>query len=198
MTRKIILTSMTCLAGWALASAAPAQAQQGSYFGDIIVMGTSYCPRNFLEADGRSLLISDYETLHALIGNAYGGDATHFNLPNLQGRSALHRDSGAGIPVGASIGLFTNTMTTPQTMPNHTHTANASTAAPNQTSPEGHALASFPSGPDRYATNAANTVMEPDTVAVTTGGGASFNNVGPSQVVRYCIAVQNVQWPSRN
>ncbi|SDF58617.1 MULTISPECIES: phage tail protein [unclassified Duganella] len=35
--------------------------------------------------DGASLLRGDYPELSDLLGSAYGGDASHFNLPDLQG-----------------------------------------------------------------------------------------------------------------
>ena len=44
-------------------------------------------PDNFLSCDGRSLSQTTYSDLYSVIGTKYGGDATNFNLPNLNSSS---------------------------------------------------------------------------------------------------------------
>jgi len=64
------------------------------FIGEIILFagGTNTIPTNFMECKGQSLLISSYQSLYAVIGNAYGGTpgpGGNFNLPNLTGKVPL-------------------------------------------------------------------------------------------------------------
>ena len=49
------------------------------------------------KCDGTTLLQTDYPDLFALIGSAFGGDATHFNLPDIRGRTIVDAGSGSGL-----------------------------------------------------------------------------------------------------
>jgi microcystin-dependent protein len=52
----------------------------------------------YVIANGRSLLRADYTALFALIGTTYGSvDGTHFNLPDLRGRTTVGAGQGAGL-----------------------------------------------------------------------------------------------------
>jgi microcystin-dependent protein len=42
-------------------------------------------PKDWLLCDGTALPIHDHPELYALIGKRYGGDETHFHLPDLRG-----------------------------------------------------------------------------------------------------------------
>lgn len=57
------------------------------YLGQVLLMGTNFCQRDTLPADGRLLPISQHTPLFALYGTTYGGDGrTTFGLPNLKGK----------------------------------------------------------------------------------------------------------------
>jgi microcystin-dependent protein len=99
------------------------------------------------------------------------------------------------VAIGQRLGSETNTMTV-NTMPSHGHSAYGTTTQPNQTSPGSHTIGSFTAGPNRYAADPADTPMESGTIT-NTGNGASFNNIMPIQVIRYCVVTQGV-YPSRN
>ncbi len=71
------------------------------YIGQIILWsGVQYVPLNWLECNGQTVLIQQYQALYSLIGTIYGGDAkTTFALPDLQAR----------VPVGiGTAGIGTN------------------------------------------------------------------------------------------
>lgn len=201
MTRKDLLATVASTAALLALTGAPAQAQGGDQFvGDIIATGYAFCPKGYADAAGQSLAIADYQLLFSLIGTTYGGNGlTDFNLPNLQGRTPLHYGTGRGmesIGLGQTPGVETNEMTL-ATMASHSHTAGASTSAPNQTSPENHAIGSFTAGPSRYAADTPDAPMEAGTVTTTSAGGASFTNIAPVQAIRYCIALEGL-YPPRN
>ncbi len=75
----------------------PATAQE--YFvGEIRMFGTSFCPRDWTEANGQILSIDQYVTLFSLLGTTYGGDGrTTFALPDLRGRVPISQGQGAGL-----------------------------------------------------------------------------------------------------
>ncbi|GAB7216440.1 phage tail protein [Dickeya oryzae] len=76
------------------------------YIGGVCYMAGTYCPADdYLPADGRTLNISDYQVLYAVIGTLYGGNAsTNFMLPDLRGRTAI----GSGPLDGSSPTYNTN------------------------------------------------------------------------------------------
>jgi microcystin-dependent protein len=102
------------------------------YIGSVCVTSNTYCPENYLAAKGQALPISGNEPLYALIGTTYGGTATTFNLPDIQGRMVVGVGNGAGLPPviqGGVYGREAVSLTTAE-LPAHTHTASyAATAA---------------------------------------------------------------------
>lgn len=59
----------------------------------------SSAPTGWLNCDGSSILRASFATLFALIGTAFGSvDGTHFNVPDLRGRT----------PIGSGQGTFTS------------------------------------------------------------------------------------------
>src|SRR5664279_4905490 len=64
-------------------------------------------PTAGLSADGQLLLNSANPGLFATLGTTYGGDATHFALPNLDARTAIGVGQGPGLsdhPLGDATG----------------------------------------------------------------------------------------------
>lgn len=200
MKAKLLTGAMAGLAALATTISAPATAQSGNdYLGDIVMVGYTFCPRTMLDASGQLLPIAQNTALFSLYGTIYGGDGrSTFALPDMRGRLPLHYGQGPGmnnVAIGQRLGSETNTMTV-NTMPSHGHSAYGTTTQPNQTSPGSHTIGSFTAGPNRYAADPADTPMESGTIT-NTGNGASFNNIMPIQVIRYCVVTQGV-YPSRN
>lgn len=50
----------------------------------------------WLPCDGRSLVCKAYPLLYGVIGNAFGGDGSHFCVPDMRGRFMRGVDGGAG------------------------------------------------------------------------------------------------------
>ncbi len=75
--------------------------------GAIIALGMQAIGSdNFLLCDGRTLLNSQYNELFAQIGSLYGGDDTHFCLPNYQGIMLRGADHGTNRDPDANSRLF--------------------------------------------------------------------------------------------
>lgn len=72
-------------------------------------------PDGFLICDGSSLLRTDYPDLFNVIGTTYGSaDNTHFNLPNIKGKTIVSLDSNDNDfnKLGKTVGEKTHSLTT--------------------------------------------------------------------------------------
>ncbi len=80
------------IAAAVLGISASAQAGPNPYVGEVQVLPYNFCPSGFLPADGRTVLINDYQALYDLYGTTYGGDGTTtFALPYLALKPAGHK-----------------------------------------------------------------------------------------------------------
>ncbi|AZP12710.1 phage tail protein [Undibacterium parvum] len=71
------------------------------YTGEIPIFSGNYAPVGWEFCDGRSMQITTFEILYALIGVTYGGDGvTTFKLPNLN----------QTLSIGQGVGLTNRTM----------------------------------------------------------------------------------------
>ena len=213
MKKSVLALIMTATA--ALAPAAPASAEP--FIGEIRSFGFNFCPRNWAEANGALLAVTSNDALFSLYGTIYGGDGrTTFALPDLRGRVPINSGQGLGLQdrrLGAKFGSET-TQHTIATMPNHTHgvvgnlTARmqASTTTASSPDPTGNFIGTFASGGGAYTTDATTLVpMAAGDIEVNvdatqlgnTGGNIPAQNMAPSLVTRYCVALFGI-YPSRS
>lgn len=160
------------------------------YVGEIRMFAGNFAPSGWAFCDGTELSISDNDALYALLGNTYGGNGqTTFALPDLRSRAPIHRSPT--YPIGANGGSETVTLTSNQ-MPQHTHTANATSNSAEFANPAGMVWAK--SSYASYTPAAATSAMLPTSVA---GGGQPHDNMMPSLAINYIIALAGV-YPSSN
>lgn len=129
---------------------------------------------SWLACDGASLLRSDYPDLFAVIGTIYGAaDGTHFNLPDMRGRTAISMGTGSGLStrtIGDSFGEETHQLNTSE-LASHSHseiTANPALGAAVVGVPVPSAV------PGIGTTGSA-------------GGDTPHNNMQPSLAINYLI-----------
>jgi microcystin-dependent protein len=161
------------------------------YIGEIRLFAFPRVPNGWLACNGQSVPISQYETLYAVIGTAYGGDGqSSFNLPDLQGRVAIGQGQGTGLPnftLGQPGGEEAHTLIEPE-MPVHSHALMSSTATADTVTP----------GPTLHlATASAGTLYAPaanipsyDRMAAcvaTAGNSVPHDNMMPTVTCNYCI-----------
>jgi microcystin-dependent protein len=80
--------------------------------GAIMAFAGSAAPTGFLMCDGTTYAISAYDSLFSIIGTIYGGDASHFKVPDMRQRFPLGKTSaGTGSTLGASGGSIDHTHT---------------------------------------------------------------------------------------
>ena len=169
------------------------------FIGEIRMFGFNFAPRGYALCDGAIMEVDANPALFALLSNRYGGDGTTtFGLPNFKGRVPVHR--GPSYPLGYKDGLE-DVIINLSTLAMHTHQAIGTTEV-------GEAI--IPSSSVSFATSTDQTgdpIYSPPTTSMvalnsnvigySAGNGLPHNNVQPSQVINFCIAVSG-QFPPRN
>ena len=68
------------------------------FLGEVSMFAGNFAPRGEARTDGQLLPISQNTALFSLLGTTYGGDGrTDFALPDLRGRTAVHRPTSCGL-----------------------------------------------------------------------------------------------------
>ena len=164
------------------------------YIGEIRMVGFSYAPRGWANADGQLVPVDQQPSLFALYGTTYGGDGrNNFALPDLRGRVPIHVGQGPGTDyhrMGQAGGYATIELHESQ-IPPHSHPAivHAKAAGGTDASPEGHYWAQH-SRDLMYCTDG-NVQMAADAVEVlaSTGGGEPVSVMQPFLTIRYCVCM---------
>ncbi len=162
------------------------------FLSEIRIFSFNFPPRGWAFCNGQLLPINQNQGLFSLLGTTYGGNGTtNFSLPNLQGRSPIHE--GVGNTLGQIGGAITHSLTIAE-LPTHTHKAIGTSAVQNTLVPTNNFLAA--STPSSFYSGTPNVAMLPNTIS-NTGGSQSHNNMQPSLVLNFCIALQGI-FPSPN
>jgi microcystin-dependent protein len=165
-----------------------------SFLGEIRIFSFQFAPHGWAMCNGQLLPINQNQALFALLGTTYGGNGqTTFALPNLQARLPMH--IGNGHVQGEAAGETSHTLTT-QEMPAHSHVANANKTTSDSLSPAGKFWGTDTAGDSPYAPAPNGFHLSPTAVS-TAGGSQPHNNLAPSLVLNFCIALVGI-FPSRN
>jgi microcystin-dependent protein len=172
-----------------------------AYVAEIRIFGFSFAPKGWAMCNGQTLPISQNTALFSLLGTTYGGNGkTTFQLPNLQGSVALQEGQGPGLTqyfLGEAVGAPTVSLQQTE-LPSHAHGVNADSGLANSTSPSGNLYkdGQIPGSP-AVAIASYNTSLQPHvtlnpaTISVA-GNSQPHNNIMPTLVLNYCIAMQGV------
>ncbi len=166
------------------------------FLAEVRIVAFNFAPRGWAFCDGQILPISQNQSLYSLLGTTYGGDGrTSFALPDLRGRVPIHVGSSNGSvhTEGQKGGEETHTLNQAE-MPQHTHTARASSTPGDAPLAAGHVLAD---NPVQLYANPGNLVELRSGTTANAGGGQAHNNMQPTLVLNFCIALQGL-FPSRN
>ncbi len=162
------------------------------FLAEIRIVGFNFAPRGWAFCDGQILPINQNQSLYSLLGTNYGGDGrTSFALPDLRGRTPIHRSDGHAL--AQKSGAETVTLTAAE-IAAHTHAAKATSAPADTAAPANNILADSPIYRDPEAANA--TALRSGTVT-NAGGGQAHNNMQPYLTLGYVIALRGL-FPSRN
>lgn len=183
-----------------LAQLLPAQANATPYVSELRLVGGSFCPTNWMLANGQTLTIADYPVLYAAIGTTYGGNGSStFQLPNLMGRVPVGQGSavGGGNYLLGQAGGSETVQLSANHLPAHSHDLVASTQPATHAAPGAGRVPAQAQNAGVYADAAGQTV---NLAATTPAGHASPTPLpirNPYLVLTWCIAVQG-QFPDPN
>ncbi|SHM64482.1 phage tail protein [Roseibium suaedae] len=167
------------------------------FLAEIRMVGFDFAPRGWSFTDGQILPIAQNQSLYSLLGTIYGGDGrTTFALPDLRGRTPIHR--GISEPLGYKAGVETVTLSIDE-IPEHRHEIYAQDQPGNNRSPAGRYLgmpASASNGTYSDGSELLETTLLSGTIS-NTGGSQAHDNMQPYLAVSFCIALQGL-FPSRN
>lgn len=164
------------------------------FISEIRMMGFDYAPRQWAKCDGALIDITQNPTLYSLVGITYGGDGqTTFALPDLRGRVPVHA-YGSPYPLGAAAGSEAVALSASQ-IPTHTHAFKVSSDEAGAQSPEAAYLGA--NSENALYSNPQNMTALNNASISFQGGGAPHNNMQPSLVVNFCIALSGV-YPMRS
>ena len=167
------------------------------FLAEIRIFGFNFPPIGWAVCNGQLLPLAQNTALFSLLGTTYGGDGkSNFALPDLQGCVPLQPGQGPGLSLydlGDDGGVDSVTLLQSE-IPVHTHQLRASSQNANSGDPTGNSLA-VASGSMPYDSASTTTGMSPFAVQPA-GGGLPHNNMQPSLVLNFCIALQGL-FPQR-
>src|SRR6266850_7980635 len=103
------------------------------FLGEIKIISWNFSPKGWAFCNGQLLPINQNQALFSLLGTTFGGNGqTNFALPDLRGRTPIH--VGAGHTLGEKGGEQAHTLSIAE-LPQHVHSANATTATATTNTP---------------------------------------------------------------
>lgn len=181
-----------------------------AFIGEIRIFPYDFAPLDWLACDGQVYAVAQYQPLYAVIGNAYGGDASRgtFAVPNLSAAlpSPLNRaicgvGQAAGGATSWSLGMTngspTMTLATNQ-IPSHTHQmirsggnwiASKKLAGPTTGAQVGGLYVNPTTTGETLTSNPPDTTLAPAAIA-TAGAGAGHENRQPFLVCPFAICAE--------
>ncbi len=164
------------------------------FLAEIKIVSFNFPPKGWALCNGQLLPINQNQALFSLLGTTYGGDGrVNFALPDLRGRTPVHFDN-TSIQLGQRAGEENHTITVAE-MPSHQHQVKIVNADGSNTPPSTPSI-SKSKIEQRFSTvNQGNVPMNPSSIA-NNGGGQAHNNMQPSLVLNFCIALQGI-FPSQ-
>jgi len=150
--------------------------------GEIGIFSYQHVPDGWAACNGQPLPIQQYKALFSLIGTQFGGDGTStFALPDLRGTMIVHNGE---LQNGKTGGEERHLLSIDE-IPEHTHTLQASDSG-GQSSPKGTILGT--SLNEMYGLGMPSIDFN-ENANSTSGGNQGHNNMQPSLVLNYCIAI---------
>jgi microcystin-dependent protein len=174
------------------------------FLAEVRIVGFNFAPRGWALCDGQILPINQNQSLYSLLGTTYGGDGrTSFALPDMRGRSPIHKGNsntgGSNHTLGQKSGEETHQLSEAE-IPQHSHGVMVSDVnGTNIGASPGNVYLTHSKLEKRFSSkntpdvdmNSTNEVNPPF------GGGQPHENMQPYLAVNFCIALTGL-FPSRN
>lgn len=177
------------------------------FVAQIVPYAFNYAPKGWAFCDGSKLNVAQYQAVFSLLGvlyNTTGDGKTTFNLPDLRGRTPIHRGTYENVATqqGVAYQGGSETFQVPaNALISHTHQLYGQSVAPTALSPAGAMFATLPSTGNppisgRYTTTPTTTAAMDAATIASAGANAPANNLQPSIVLNFCIAMVGI-YPQR-
>jgi len=164
------------------------------FIAEIRIMSFNFAPKGWAMCNGQLLPINQNQPLFSLLGTTFGGNGqTNFALPDQRGRTPIH--VGSGHTLGERGGEQAHTLSISE-LPEHVHSANATTAVATTNTPTGSLLLAQSTASQLYASPANLEAMAPEAIT-NVGGSQAHLNMQPFLALTFCIALQGI-FPSPN
>lgn len=166
------------------------------FVAEIRAVGFNFPPTGWASCDGQLLPLSQNTALFSLLGTMYGGDGkSTFALPNLQDSRVAgvgQLPGGRQYYEGETAGTASVTLLQAE-MPVHTHRVGTATdpAESLQPGPTVGLARSAPGSAWQSDTASQLVQMDPRALAQT-GGSLPHNNMPPTLVLNFVIALQGI------
>jgi microcystin-dependent protein len=174
------------------------------FIGEINILPYNFTPEYYAACNGNLMLIGQYQVLYAVIGAKFGGDArSTFAVPDLAGRTPLHRDPS--FPFAQPGGTASETLNQSQ-IPSHDHTWTVLLeTGPNNTQNPDDTMGiaqkvDVSGGPGIWMYAGASAPLDQPFAASAvqaSGAGKAHTNRQPYLALNFCMAFDGI-FPSRN
>jgi microcystin-dependent protein len=159
------------------------------FLSEIRIMSFVFAPKGWALCNGQLLPINQNQALFSLLGTTFGGDGrVNFALPDLRGRTPLH--VGSAHTLGERGGEQAHTLSIAE-LPQHSHAANATTAAATTSTPANNLMLAQSTAANLYSSPANLQAMAPSAVG-NSGGSQAHLNMQPFLTLSFCIALQGI------
>ena len=164
------------------------------FLAEVRIFSFNFPPKGWAMCNGQLLPINQNQALFSLLGTTYGGDGrVNFALPDLRGRTPI--SIGGSHTLGERRGEQAHTLTIGE-LPNHNHLVNIVNAQGSGV-PQGSPVSFSESKLEtRFTNGSAGSAMHQSSIS-NVGGSQAHNNMQPSLVLNFCIALQGI-FPSQN
>ncbi len=173
--------------------------------GEIRAFSFNEAPDNWVKCEGQLLPIARHTDLFAILGIQFGGNGIDtFGIPDLRGRTIIGEDDLYNYKVGQQVGTETETLATKH-LPEHSHFISGVKEQGNSFLNNGDDyLAQFYTTEGthrilngyRYYSGEHMVALNEKTI-YDAGEGKAHNNIMPSLVITWCIAIEGV-YPTRS
>lgn len=175
------------------------------FLAEVRMFSMNFAPVQWAQCNGQVMAISQNTALFSLIGTFYGGNGTsNFGLPDLEGNVAICAGSGPGLSpydIGQFGGSQFVTLLDSEN-PSHNHLVQTTNTGGSSNNPNNllYGKTGLVSGGSTtaiktYATAAPSVTLNPVAIGFA-GGHQPHNNMMPSLVINFCIALQGI-FPAR-
>ena len=154
--------------------------------GTIVPYGGESAPQGWLMCNGNSVNSTNYQDLFNVIGHTYGGGGDNFNLPDLEGRVPVGKNTDTFNALGKTGGEEKHTLSIGE-MPSHNHDITESEHSHDIPVRDGTSMGHVGTGNAKQSKTYHTGGSKTNITINNKGDGNAHNNLQPYLVINYII-----------